>query len=222
MDWFRWHHGTATDPKWRVIASDADTTIPNVLSVWALMLEHASNASERGTLEGWNDRVAAAALGLPQELIASIREAMQGLTLEDEVLPAWEKRQPKREDNSAERAKAWRERKRTQANASERNVTPEQNRAEQNREDTPNGGADAPNPDKDLFDYGKRLLGKKAGGQVTKLKQAFGIDGAMERLRMAETKSNPSEYVAAICKRVRDGPDAAHAKWEEDYYQTVE
>lgn len=120
MDWFRWHHGTVSDPKWRVVAADAGAKVRDVLAVFAAMLENASQADTRGVLSGWNDRVVGAALDMTGDEVRAIREAMQGLVLDGDRLTGWERRQPKREDGASERAKAWRERSRTQPNAQER------------------------------------------------------------------------------------------------------
>jgi hypothetical protein len=79
-----------------------------------------ANATERGELCNWSDEDVAAALDIETEFVASIRDAMQGKTLDGDRLRAWDKRQPKREDGAAERAKAWRERNRTQPNAPKR------------------------------------------------------------------------------------------------------
>ncbi len=123
MEWLRWYHGTADDPKWRVVSRRSGEPIHAVLAVWARMLETASQAKPRGTLAGWNDEVTGAGLDLPTEAVAAIREAMQGLTLDGDRLTGWSGRQPKREDGAAERARAWRERNRTHANARERKRT---------------------------------------------------------------------------------------------------
>ncbi|MBX9659055.1 MAG: hypothetical protein K2X00_10845 [Nitrospiraceae bacterium] len=119
-----------TDPKFRVIAKRADRPLSEVISVFVMMMTNASaNATERGELDNWSDEDAAAALDLQVEHVATIREAMQGKTIDGNKLTGWEKRQPKRDDGSAERAKAWRERNRTQPNA------PEKSRGEKIREE---------------------------------------------------------------------------------------
>lgn len=116
--WLRLWHDMPTDPKFRVIAKRAGRPLSEVVSVFVLMLTNASaNASERGELDNWADEDAGAALDIDAAHVAAIREAMIGKTLDGNKLTGWEKRQPKREDGSAERAKEWRERKRTQANA---------------------------------------------------------------------------------------------------------
>lgn len=121
--WFRWHHGTVNDPKWRVVALRAshamsrNVTIASVIAVWAAMLECASQANPRGELVGWDDEDVAAGLGLAKDEVAAIREAMEGKTLRDGALSAWDIRQPKREDSSsAERKRAQRERQRAAGN----------------------------------------------------------------------------------------------------------
>lgn len=48
MDWLRWWHGTVTDPKFQRIARMADSTVGEVLAVWACLLESASAVPECG------------------------------------------------------------------------------------------------------------------------------------------------------------------------------
>ena len=128
MSWVRLWADMPTDPKWRVVARKSGRPLSEVISVFAFMLLNAgANASERnerngerGRLTNWSDEDVAAALDVDPANITAIREAMQGKTLEGDKLTGWEKRQPKREDGSAERSKEWRERKRTQANAEKR------------------------------------------------------------------------------------------------------
>jgi hypothetical protein len=118
--WLRWHHGTTTDPKWRVVAARASATLSrpvtagHALSVWAVMLECASQANPRGELVGWVDEDVAAALGYLEEEVAAIRNAMQGKTLDGWELTAWKRRQPKAEDATAGSRKA-RQRERERA-----------------------------------------------------------------------------------------------------------
>lgn len=123
--WFRWHHGTVTDPKWRVVASRCVTsvTVGHVIAVWAAMMENASQASPRGELSGWDDEDVAACLGFSIEQVSAIREAMQGKTLAGSTLTGWGKRQVNREDSAAERTKAWRERNRIERDAKAAPVT---------------------------------------------------------------------------------------------------
>jgi hypothetical protein len=126
-DWLRLWHDLPNDPKWRTIARVSGKSIPAVISVYIHMLVCASNATERGRTQGWCDEDVANALDLSTDDVNAIREAMQGRVLDGDYLKGWEKRQPKREDGAAERAKAWRDRKkqdherpRTQTNAEKR------------------------------------------------------------------------------------------------------
>jgi hypothetical protein len=76
-------------------------------------------------------------------------------------------------------------------------------------------------PDKALFDYGKRVLGKSSGGLVSQLKAAFGTDGAWKILRGATEKSDAREWVAGALSRARENPDGGYQAWEDEYYRTV-
>lgn len=120
-NWVRLWEDMPTDPKWRVIAKRAGRPIAEVMAVFMFMMTNAgANATERGELSNWSDEDVAAALDVETQAVTAIREAMQGKTLEGDRLSGWEKRQPKREDGAAERAKQWRERNRTQPNARKR------------------------------------------------------------------------------------------------------
>ena len=60
-----------------------------------------------------------------------------------------------------------------------------------------------PDPDADLFNRGKAILGKNAGGQIAKLKALFGGDVAKTRAYLDEAaiKNDPGEYVAATIRK---------------------
>jgi hypothetical protein len=133
MEWFRSWHGAPTDPKWLMIAQRTQTNAGMVSAVvWALF-DHASQASERGDVSSFDVDTYAAYSGWESEKVAAIIAALSAKGfIQNNKIVAWKKRQPKREDGSAERAKQWRERKRTQANAND-------HRTEQNREDKNTG-----------------------------------------------------------------------------------
>ncbi len=42
IDWFRWHHGSVTDPKFQLVAHRAGVRLGDVMVVWAFVLENAS------------------------------------------------------------------------------------------------------------------------------------------------------------------------------------
>lgn len=214
-NWVRLWEDMPTDPKWRVIAKRAGRTIPEVMSIFMFMMTNAgANASERGVLTNWSDEDVAAALDMEPEHVTAVREAMQGKTLEGEKLSGWEKRQPKREDSSSERAKQWRERKRTQANAHER---PD---ADADADIVPNNsnellGREIPRPpmaavtslpvapeapDARVYRRGREVLGNSAGGIVKKLIVAKdgNLSLAAAAIETASTKADPKTYLMAI------------------------
>jgi hypothetical protein len=56
--------------------------------------------------------------------------------------------------------------------------------------------------EKQLFDRGKQILGKNAGGQIAKLRAAKGGSTPLARaaIEQASAKENPSEYIAAVIR----------------------
>ncbi|GEM_PF-6678111 len=134
MEWFRWYHGTVKDPKFRTISRRSGQPLTAVLAVWAAMLECASEARERGFLEGWADEDMAYLLDLNEHDITAIRQAMQDKTLDGPRLTGWEKRNPTVEDPTAaarkRRQRAREKAQKAQEDAGEDKVLPpEQSRA---------------------------------------------------------------------------------------------
>lgn len=103
IDWFRWHHGSVTDPKFQLVAKQAGASVAEVIAVWACLLEASSAAQERGNPGTPDYEALDCALGLRDGLAKEIhtRMAGRGLVGEDGRITAWDKRQPKREDDSA-------------------------------------------------------------------------------------------------------------------------
>lgn len=154
-DWFRSWHGAPTDPKWLGIARRANVAPGIAVAIaWALM-DRASQAEDRGSIDGYDSEGLAYFFGCEPDQVDAIVVAMtdKGMISEGKFA-SWERRQPKREDGSSERAKEWRERKkaereqgeraRTQPNAVERPDTEET----RNTPLTPQSGGE----DIDLFD----------------------------------------------------------------------
>lgn len=129
MDWFRSWHGAPTDPKWLVIdrRAHAEGVTPGMVSAvaWALM-DYASQHIERGSVAGFDVETYAAWSGWHEDQIEAILSAMRekGIITPDDRLAAWEKRQPKKEDNSGPRVKAFRDRERALKAALQDGVTP--------------------------------------------------------------------------------------------------
>lgn len=124
--WVRLWHDMPTDPKWRVIARRSGRSVSEVIAIFNFVMVNASaNATERGRTHNLFADDIAAALDLEEPEVQAVLDAMQGKVMDGNRLSGWETRQPKREDESASRAKAWREaqkaeRDRTQENATER------------------------------------------------------------------------------------------------------
>lgn len=163
--WLRLWVDMPNDPKWRTIARVSKQPISTVLAVYLHILVSASNANERGRTQDVCSEDVASALDVDTEQVDAIMAAMQGRVLDGDVVSGWAKRQPGREDGSAERAKAYREAKKqpktpiqtaiteqqTQPNATERKQPLEKRREEEIREDIKThtvaiSGGNAPEP----------------------------------------------------------------------------
>jgi hypothetical protein len=119
IDWFRWHHGSVTDPKFQLVAKKAGARLGDVITVWAFVLEAASSHVERGTVGAMDFETLDFLLGAEEGTAMRILDAMtqRGL-IEGDQVAQWNKRQPKREreDNgAADRKRAQRERQTTPA-----------------------------------------------------------------------------------------------------------
>lgn len=112
IDWFRWHHGSVTDPKFQLIAKKSGASLPDVLAVWAYLLEQASANEIRGNCGDIDCEAVDCMFGFEDGQTEAILKAMQSRNLLiDGQVAAWDKRQPKREDETAaERKRRQRER----------------------------------------------------------------------------------------------------------------
>jgi hypothetical protein len=117
MSWLRWWTGTVNDPKWRMVAARAKCRPGDCVAVWAFLLEIAKDAD--GDVSKADAEECAVVLGYEVEVVEAIIAAMRDKKLiEGSRLPSWDKRQPKREDDSRARVAAYRERR-----AEEKSVT---------------------------------------------------------------------------------------------------
>jgi hypothetical protein len=100
MHWFRWHHGTVTDPKLGLIAKKAGVSMAQVIAIWVHLLEAASTSEDRGNpgvpdFESM-DFYLEVEEGVAQRVYGLMQD--KGLIAKDTGrLVAWERRQPKRE-----------------------------------------------------------------------------------------------------------------------------
>lgn len=128
IDWFRWHHGSVTDPKFGLIAKKAGVRVSDAIAMWAFVLENASAEAERGAIGQLDFEAIEHLLGLEDGQAVRILDAMtqRGL-IEGSRIASWDKRQPKRErdtDSSAERTRAYRERQKQASDDATNPVTP--------------------------------------------------------------------------------------------------
>lgn len=131
MDWFRWHHGSVTDPKFQLVARKTGTRVADVIAVWATLLEEASQSEDRGNPGTLDFEAIDCALGLSDGNAAAIHASLgeRGIIDKDGHLTAWDERQPKREREDAtstERSRASRAKKAQEAldSAMQRHATP--------------------------------------------------------------------------------------------------
>jgi len=111
-EWFRSWHGAPTDPKWRTVAKRAGVRPGDVAAVVWLLLDRASQADKRGSIEGYDAEVLADALGYEASDVIGIISALHDKgVLVNSVFSGWERYQPKREDSSTERTREWRNRR---------------------------------------------------------------------------------------------------------------
>ena len=114
MDWFRSWHGAPTDNKWLLIAKRAGVTPMMVSAVFWALLDYASQQEERGSVAGFDAETYAMWAGCDETEVIAIVNAMRakGVITDGERLAAWEKRQPRREDDSSERVRRHRDKQR--------------------------------------------------------------------------------------------------------------
>lgn len=215
-DWVRLWHDMPTDPKWRVIARKSGQPLACVVALFTLMMTTASAAVERGCVEGLSIEDAAAALDMDEDAVAAIFAAMEGRVVESGRLSGWDRRQPKREDSSTDRVKAFRERSATQVKRNETHVKHDATLDTDTDTDTELEKKDCsaaapplrvieaePTPadaEAELFAKGKSILGKSAGGLIAKVLKAKGGNVALARaaIETASTKNDPREYLGGI------------------------
>lgn len=154
MDWFRWWHGTVTDPKFQWVSRRSGQPLTTVIAVWACLLECASNATQcnadatRGDVASFDCNDFDVLLGLEDGRVQKVWDAMVEKNLiVDGRISGWENRQPKREDSgnpstgalsSTERSRLHRERKKhdeTQGDDMKRNATQCNDREDKSREE---------------------------------------------------------------------------------------
>ena len=134
-DWFRSWHGAPTDNKWLLIARRANVPAGIVSAIWWALLDHASQALDRGKVRDFDVETYSIFSGFSEDQIRAVLAALtdKGLILNG-VLISWEKRQPTKEDVTAVRRKrTQRERDKEKSARASRRVTPRHAMSLQNR-----------------------------------------------------------------------------------------
>lgn len=178
--WLRLWHDLPNDPKWRTIARVSKQRIGDVIAVYLHVLVDASaNDSERGRTRSLNVEDVATALDLENEQVEAVLSAMQGRVLDGDLVTGWENRQPAREDGSAERAKAWRERKKQEAERDRTHVNAQERQDKDKEEDK---DKDPPNPPSQ---GGEEPDEPSAGKPKRERKERLSLKTFLERCRTA-------------------------------------
>lgn len=133
MNWWRAHHGIATDAKYAVvlrhIASHCVTnghtvTRAEILAVWVWMIDFSSQNQQRGSTDGIDPAQIAVTLDLPDLVVEVIISSFEKFGMVSaKLLKAWDKRQPEREDNSTLRTREYRDRKKLDVTHGDADVT---------------------------------------------------------------------------------------------------
>jgi len=118
MEWFRSVHGAPRHPKWQAVARKSGQPVSVVVSVvWALM-DHASRHAERGRVDDLDADDLSAYLMVDEGDVLAVIDALAAKGwITDGRIASWEEHQVRREDTSAERTRAYRERKRGDSDA---------------------------------------------------------------------------------------------------------
>lgn len=125
MAWLKWHVGSSSDPKFRVIAKHAKVKISDAIAVWLMILEHAFEHD--GSIESLNKEIIEAVLNIRLEKIDAVLTSMRELSMLDDVqVINWDKRQASQQSadkkeksamSGAERQRRYKERKRAENDA---------------------------------------------------------------------------------------------------------
>jgi hypothetical protein len=214
MSWLRWWDGTCSDPKWRVIAARSAQPVGDIVAVWAWLLERARQAD--GDIGDVDVEEIAVTYGYEVDNVASILKALADKGLIGEgAIKNWRKRQPKREDDSRERVKAWRAAKACNESVTHCNAPEAEADTERKQEPVASAtGCDdaAPKPALSLVDQlwtdgivtleTMRVIGPKARSMVGKWLKDTGSDAGRVLWAINEAQvhgsGDPIPYISRV------------------------
>ncbi len=75
-DWLRLWHGAPTDPKWRTVARRSGSRPGDVWAIVAVLMDRASQAPDRGSVEGYDCEIIADALGYDPDEVERVIAAL--------------------------------------------------------------------------------------------------------------------------------------------------
>jgi hypothetical protein len=228
MQWLRWWHNTASDPKWINVARKANANVGQVVSVWAALLEHASQATPRGGLADFHEEDTDAMYGYEPGTTFAIVRAMgeRGvLDAETNSIARWDERQPKREDFSTERSKRHRnavqrnatqvQRSATHGNAPDTDTDTEKRREEQTPPSGGGGGvgvetSDAPKVRIRIPDSWAMAGAEGPIAALADLYNPAWVQAAVNQAATKQVRGQPADLVGGILRRYaqQGGPDA--------------
>lgn len=211
IDWFRWHHGTTGDRKFALIAKRAGARLGDTIAMWAMLLEQASAAEDRGQPGHIDFEAIDLELDLPDGQARSIYDAMVGRGVIDETtkrVKKWEERQVKRErdkDNSTERTRRFKDRERQKRDEErqkegrehQKNAREEESREEGNSE--AKASAESSSAKDRLWAVGIAVLGEKCRSLLGQLVKKHGED-VVDRAVASMAKEQPGEPKAWLVK----------------------
>ena len=220
MDWFRWYHGSVNDPKFGLVARKAGASVAEVIATWAALLEQASASDDRGNPGEPDFEAIDFALGMDDGKARRIYERMRERLLIDAEtgrVAAWEKRQPKREDDTAaDRKRRQREREHELKMASvtgneSRNVTQTSRQVtlEERREEEKYSLRHTQSNSPDV------LRASSVSGQICQAMKQEGISdvnpGHTDLLLLIEAGATMDEFVAAARSAAKKRKGFAYA-----------
>ena len=210
ISWWRSWHGAPTDHKWAVVAARSGVKVGIVSAVaWAL-LDYASQQVDRGSVAKFDTEEYAAFSGFAETEVCAVIQAMtdKGI-ITNGRLANWEKRKPKREDDSYNRVTKYREMKRsvTQSNAIEVDETPQSKSKIKIKDTDKEEEENTTTPD--TFDIFKEILESNGitpmtGADVTAIREMETMGAIAEDLRsgiawrIEHNEGKPVRYIKQV------------------------
>lgn len=95
MKWYAAHHGMPFDPKFQKVARRSGQPAIVIVGIWSVILDNVSQSKQRGTLDGFDPESVDIAMGMEDGTTQAVLDAMQGLLMDGDCVPAFMDRQPK-------------------------------------------------------------------------------------------------------------------------------